>query len=237
MDESVQQTQTEATGQPTAEINQTDFTAESQEETKTFSQDDLDRIVKDRLDRERKKITKQYEGVDVSKYREMMQAEEEARLEQQKARGEFEKVLQETVAKKDTAISQLQTELHSIKVDGALLNAASAGRAVNPQQVVSLLKNKTRLSETGDVEVLDDTGNVRYTDQGVAMNTNDLVNEFLQQNPHFISAGPNGSGAQSNIANSSQSTPGKLDVSSLNMNDPEHRKIYKEHMKSKGIRM
>ena len=235
MDETVQ-TNEMATGQPTAD-NQTDLTAESQEETKTFSQDELDRIVKERLDRERKKISKQYEGIDVSKYREMMDAEEQQRLEQQKARGEFEKVLSETVQKKDTAIQQLQNELHSIKVDGALLNAASAGRAVNPQQVVQLLKNKTKLNEVGDVEVLDDSGNVRYTDQGVAMTTNDLVNEFLTQNPHFISAGPTGSGAQSNIANSSNATPGQVDVSSLNMNNPEHRAIYKEHMRSKGIRI
>lgn len=235
MNEEVQNNEL-ATGQPTAD-NQTDLTAENQEGTKTFSQDELDRIVKERLDRERKKISKQFEGIDVTKYREMMEQEEQARLEQHKARGEFEKVLQETVSKKDTAIQQLQQELHSIKVDGALLNAASAGRAVNPQQVVALLKNKTKLNNTGDVEVLDDNGNVRYTDQGLAMTTNDLVAEFLQQNPHFISAGPTGSGSQSNIANSSQSTPGQVDISSLNMNNPEHRKIYKEHMRSKGIRI
>lgn len=232
-----EQVQTEqATGEPTAENNQ-DFIAENQEETKAFSQEELDRIVKERLDRERKKISKQFEGVDVNKYREMIAAEEEAKLEQQKARGEFEKVLQETVAKKDSAIQNLQQELHSIKVDGALLNAASAGKAINPKQVVSLLKNNIRLGDAGDVEVLDDNGNVRYTDKGVAMGVDDLVSDFLKTNPHFISAGPNGSGTTSNIANSSGTTPGKVDVSSLNMNSAEDRKIYKELMKSKGIRM
>ena len=60
MNEEVQTNETQETGQPTAE--QQDFTAENQEQTKTFTQEDLDRIVKDRLDRERKKITKQYEG-------------------------------------------------------------------------------------------------------------------------------------------------------------------------------
>lgn len=234
MNEDVQNVE-QATGEPTAA--KTDFTAENQEETKMFSQDELDKIVKDRLDRERKKISKQYDGVDVSKYRELMEAEEEARLEQQKARGEFEKVLSETVQKKDAAIQQLQQELHSIKVDGALLNAASSGRAVNPQQVVSLLKNNIRLNDSGDVEVLDADGNVRYTDSGVAMDVNTLVNEFLSSNPHFLQAGPNGSGAKSNIANSSGTQPGKIDVSSLNMSDPGDREIYKKYMKSKGIRL
>lgn len=233
MNEDVQVNE-EATGQPTADTQ--DFTAANQEETR-FSQDEVDRIVKERLDRERKKFAKQYEGVDVNKYRELMDAEEQQRLEQQKARGEFEKVLQETVSKKDSTIQQLQQELHSIKVDGSLLNAASSKRAVNPQQVASLLKNNIRLGDSGDVEVLDAEGNVRYNDRGVAMNAVELVDEFLQQNPHFIQAGPSGSGVKSNIANANGTAPGKIDVSSLNMSNPEDRKVYKELMKSKGIRL
>ena len=225
----------QATGQPTAATN--DFTAENQEETKYFTQDDLDKIVKERLDRERKRISKQYEGVDVNKYREMMQQEEEQRLEQQKARGEFEKVLQETVQKKDSAIQQLQKELHSIKVDGSLLNAASAKKAVNPQQVVQLLKSNIRLGDTGEVEVLDGEGNVRYTENGTLMRAEELVEEFLTSNPHFIQAGPNGSGAKSNIANTGTKEIGKIDVSSLDMNNPSDREIYKKYMKSKGIRI
>jgi hypothetical protein len=182
-------------------------------------------------------VEKQFEGVDVQKYRELMDAEEQQRLEQQKSRGEFEKVLQETVSKKDTAIQQLQKELHSIKVDGSLLNAASAKRAINPQQVVSLLKSNIRLGDAGDVEVLDAEGNIRYTDKGVAMGVDELVEEFLAKNPHFIAAGPNGSGAKSNIANTNGKELGKIDVSSLNMNDPGDREIYRKFMKSKGIRM
>lgn len=235
MNEEVQTNDEQVTGQPTAE--QQDFTAENQEQTKTFTQEDLDRIVKDRLDRERKKITKQYEGVDVAHYREMVEAKEAEEMEAQKARGEFEKVLQETVAKKDTAIQTLQQELHSIKVDGALLNAASTNRAVNPQQVVALLKNNIRLGTTGDVEVTDADGNVRYNESGVAMGVNELVNEFLSTNPHFVQAGPNGSGAQSNVANQTGKTPGKVDVSSLDMNNPDDRAIYREYMKSKGVRV
>jgi DNA-binding transcriptional MerR regulator len=231
MNEEVQNTE-QVTGQPTADTN--DFTAESQE-VKGFTQDEVDRIVKDRLDRERKKVQKQYEGVDLNKYRELMDAEEQTRQEQQKARGEFEKVLSETVSKKDSAIKQLQSELQSIKVDGSLLNAASSNKAINPQQVVSLLQGQVRLNEVGDVEVLDAEGNVRYTDSGVAMKPEELVKEFIDSNPHFKAAGPNGSGPQSSIAQTAK--PGALDISQLNMNNPEHRKLYQQHMKSKGIRI
>tara|TARA_R110000868_G_scaffold123968_2_gene327931 strand:- start:4607 stop:5311 length:705 start_codon:yes stop_codon:yes gene_type:complete len=234
MNQSVQDNE-QATGQPTAEPN--DFTAENQEDNKYFTQDDLDKIVKDRLDRERKKLSKQYEGIDVQKYRELTDAEEQQKVEQQKARGEFETILKQTVEKRDTVIQSLQKELHSIKVDGSLLNAASGKRAVNPSQVVSLLKANIRLGETGEVEVLDNEGNIRYTDNGTLMRTDDLVEEFLSQNPHFIQAGPNGSGSQSKIANTGGKDMGKVDVSSLNMNNPADREIYKKIMKSKGIRV
>jgi hypothetical protein len=234
MNEEVQNENEQATGQPTAETN--DFTAENQEEAKNFTQEELDRVVKDRLDRERKKIAKQFEGVDVSKYRELVDAEEQAKLEQQKARGDFEEILKSTVAKKDTAIQQLQNELRSIKVDGSLLNAASSKKAVNPQQVVALLKSNIRLGETGDVEILDAEGNVRYTDNGTAMTGDELVDEFLTSNPHFMQAGPNGSGAKSNVTNTGGEI-GKISVSSLDMNSPGDREIYKKLMKSKGIRM
>jgi hypothetical protein len=234
MNEEVQNENEQATGQPTAETN--DFTAENQEEAKNFTQEELDRVVKDRLDRERKKIAKQFEGVDVSKYRELVDAEEQAKLEQQKARGDFEEILKSTVAKKDTAIQQLQNELRSIKVDGSLLNAASSKKAVNPQQVVALLKNNIRLGETGDVEILDAEGNVRYTDNGTAMTGDELVDEFLTSNPHFMQAGPNGSGAKSNVTNTGGEI-GKISVSSLDMNSPGDREIYKKLMKSKGIRI
>lgn len=222
------------TENPSVEDN---IAAENQEQTesKAFSQEDVDRILKDRLDRERKRFEKKFADVDVEKYRELMEREESARIEEQKKRGEFEDILKSTVAKKDSQISELQQQLHSIKVEGSLLNAASAKRAINPQQVVALLNNQIRLGDTGDAEVIDANGQVRYTDQGTAMTPEQLVEEFLQANSHFVSAGPSGSGPQSSVANSSRVA--SVDVSSLDMNNPDDRKIYKDIMKKKGIRI
>lgn len=225
------------TGNPSVE-SQEDFTAETQESSangSAFSQEDVDKIVRDRLERERKRFEKKYADVDVDKYRELMNAQEEQRIEEQKNRGEFEKILQETVQKKDTQMDQLRQELHSIKVDGSLLNSASAKKAINPQQVVSLLKNQIRLNESGETEILDTNGQQRYTDKGTAMTAEELVEEFLSSNPHFVQAGPSGSGSQSAVASSNKI--GGVDVNSLNMNNPDDRKIYKDYMKSKGIRI
>ena len=223
----------QVTGDPTADL---DFTAESQAGKSGFTQEDIDRIVKERLGRERSKLMKQYEGVDVDKYRQLIDAEEKKQTEEQAKRGQFEEILKSTVGKKDQAIQNLQKELQAIKVDGAVLNAASGRKAVNPQQVVRLLKDQIRLNESGQVEVVDDNGSVRYTDDGTAMTADELVNEFLSANPHFVGAGPSGTGSQSSVAQAN-GRMGAPDVDKLNMNDPAQRAIYKEHMKSKGIRI
>jgi len=214
-------------------VDTSDFTTETQV-GKTFTQEDVDKFVRERLDRERKKFSKQFEGIDVEKYRSLVEKEEKIQLEQQAARGEFEKVLQSTVSKKDTQIQELQKQLQTIKVDGSLLSAASANKAVNPQQVARLLKDQIRLNNTGEVEIVDDTGTVRYTDSGSAMGVEDLVSEFLQTNPHFMSAGPSGSGSQGSVANAAGSATGKVDVSKLDMAKAGDRALYKQMMKSKS---
>ena len=225
----------QVTETPAVEDNK-DFTAETQETTKTFTQEDLDLVVKERLARERSKLLKKYEGVDVEKYNTLIQEQEAKEQEEQAKRGEFEKVLKSTVEKKDSVISQLQNELQNIKVDGNLLNAASSRKAVNPQQVVRLLKDQVRLTESGEVEVLDESGSARYTDKGTAMGVEELVEDFLTSNPHFKMANPGGTGSTSNVADTN-GTPGKFDVKSLDMNNPKDREIYKQHMKSKGVRI
>lgn len=221
----------QVTGEPTAEE---DLQAGTQD--KGFTQEELDRIVKERLSRERSKILKQYEGVDVDRYRQLLEAEEAKQTEEQARRGEFEKILQTTVQKKDTVISQLQKELQAIKVDGSLLNAASTRKAINPQQVVRLLKDQIRLNENGEVEVLDESGSIRYNDQGAVMTVDELVGEFLKTNAHFVNAGPSGTGSQSSIAKANGNL-GVPDMNKLDMNNPSDRKVYREMMQAKGIRL
>ena len=225
----------EATGEPLV-----DEPTENQAETtdKMFTQDDIDKIVRERLQREQKRWEKKYGDVDVDRYRELMNKEESERIEQQKQRGEFEEILKSTVAKKDSAINDLQRQLTEIKVDGSLLSAASSRRAINAQQVSALLRNQVRLGDTGDAEIVDNNGNIRYTDDGTAMTVDQLVDSFLKENPHFVSAGPSGSGSQSNVSDAgSRKGLGNIDPSQLNMNSPEDRKIYREIMKAKGIRI
>ena len=198
-------------------------------EAKMLSQDEVNRIVADRVDRERKKFEKRFEGVDLEHYRQLTEAEEARRQEDQKKRGEFEAVLKDAVSKKETQINQLRQELQTIKVDGAMINAASTARAVNPEQVVRLLKDQVRLVDSGDVEVVDPrTGQVRYNESGDPMSMSELVQTFLTDNPHFVAATPAGSGTQGNA----RSGGGKaIDPAKLDLNDPVQRAQYADWRK------
>lgn len=164
--------------------------------TKTFSQEDVEKIIEQRLARERRKYEKQLEGIDVDEARRLMEEKQQAELERQKEKGEFEKVLKQVTEKKEQTIQQLSQKLHEIQVDGALLNAASTNNAVNPAQVVQLLKSQTRLNEDGAVEVLDSDGSVRYNDSGSPLSVNELVGDFLTANPHFVKASAGGAGSK-----------------------------------------
>ena len=152
-------------------------------------------------------------------------------MEAQKSRGEFEQILKETSVKHQQTVDSLRSELTSVKVDGALLSAANKSGAINAEQVVALLKNQIRLGETGSVEITDGNGQLKYTDSGDPYSVEALVNDFIDANPHFKPATPGGAGSQSNLT---PAKTGKVNLADLDLNNPEHRKLYQE-AKQKGL--
>src|SRR6056300_1619601 len=179
--------------QPEGEKQVADTVA-NKEQDNLLSQDEVNRIVAERVAREKSKFEKKYQNVDLDLYNQLVEKQEAARQEELQKRGEYESLLKEQAEKFNGKIQQYQTELHTIKVDGALLNEASANKAVNPQQVVQLLKGQVKLNEAGAVDVVDANGQVRYDEKGEPIKVSSLVNEFLTANPHFVQAGPSGSG-------------------------------------------
>lgn len=169
---------------------------------KTFTQDELEKIVSDRLARERRKFEKKLDGVDVDEAKRLLQEKEQAELERQKERGEFDQILKKTVEKKEQEISTYKQKLEQTLVDGALLNSASKNGAVNPEQVSALLKNKIRLADSGSVEVLDNDGTPMYNDKGELLSVDELVGNFLTTNPHFVKATTGGVGSAGNVGGS-----------------------------------
>lgn len=210
------------------------MTSEQSTQDQKFSQEDVDKIVADRIARERRKFEKRYEGVDIDTYRELTAKQEKEREDRLKAKGEFERVLKETVEKKESTIKTLQSQISNIKVDGALVDTASKYRAISPNQVVKLLKDQVRLNETGDVEVVDaKTGQTRYGEDGTHFTIDGLVREFITENPHFVSAGPAGSGTTTKKGDSGAGAT--IDITKLDMSNAEHRKIYADYRKKTGV--
>lgn len=200
----------------------------------TFSQDELNRIVAERIAREKAKFEKRFENVDIDHYKTLVEQEEQRKNQELEKRGEYERLLKEQAEKFNSKIQTYEQELHSIKVDGTLLSEASNAKAINPTQVSKLLKGNLKLNEAGVVDVVDDNGNVRYNENGDPLKVSDLVNEFLTANPHFRAPTPRGSGTGSGVGE--QKDLVETDISKLDMNNPKHREKYAEAMKAKGVR-
>ena len=199
---------------------------------KTYTQKEVDDMMARAKGAIQKKVASKYEDLgDPEELRQLKTEYEQRKLDEQKKRGEFDKIIADLAAKKDEEIRKRDEVIRSYTVDMPLINTAAQFGAVNPKQVQALLKPNLRLGEGGDVEVLDEKGTVRYSDKGQPFKVEDLVKEFLDQNPHFKSAGPTTTQSKSNVNQSRE----KLDISKLNMSNPADRKLYAEYRKSAGI--
>lgn len=178
-----------------------------------------------------KKALKPYEDLgDPEELRTLRQEADSRQIDQQLKRGEFEKTLQEMATKKDLEIQKRDSIIKEYKVNTPLVSAAAKYRAVNADQVKALLSNNVRLNNDGDVEVTDGKGAVRYNDVGQPLLVEDLVREFLDSNPHFVSSTPATTHSKSNVTNNSND---EVDVSKLDMRLKEHRQIY-SNLKNKS---
>ena len=201
--------------------------------TKSYSQQEVDNMMARMRGSLEKKLLKPYEDLgDPEELRSIKTEWEKKQQEQQIKRGEFEKTLQEMAAKKDAEIQKRDSVIKEYKVNTPLLSAAAQYRAVNAEQVKALLTPQVRLNPEGEVEVVDAKGSVRYNDSGAPLGVQDLVREFLDSNPHFVSANPATTHTKSSVANSGQ---GKIDITKLDMKNPAHRELYRQYRKDNGI--
>tara|TARA_B100000242_G_C42881026_1_gene408790 strand:- start:22 stop:729 length:708 start_codon:yes stop_codon:yes gene_type:complete len=224
-----------------AEENQVEQTTETKEEEPqvqdtpsgvTFTEDEMNEIVRKRLAKERGIMYKKL-GVDdlevaINAVKTQKQAEEAQKIQ----KGEFEEILKTRTQEFNKEKENLENQLRDIKINKSLLSSASRNKAINPDQVVELLKTNIQLNESGNVEILDKNGVPRYNKAGELLTTDELVQEFLTQNPHFVSATPSGSGTVSNVDRQELNKP--LNLSELNMNNPEDRKKYAEYRKQRN---
>lgn len=208
----------------------TETSKDNTQATKTFTQDEVNAILAKTKSQLEKKYTSKYEDLgDPEELRTIVQQHQKVQQEQQLKRGEFDKIIQDLAQRKDAEIQKRDKIIESFKLETPIIEAASRFKAVAPDQVKALIRNNVRLNPDGEVEVLDSKGGVRYDDSGHLLSVDSYVQEFLNQNPHFVSATPSTTNTRSNV-NGSKST--KLDLASLDMKNPEHRRLYAESRKT-----
>jgi hypothetical protein len=217
----------------TTAVTDTGLEDEGQAQEKFYSQKEFDdAMAKTRAAVERK-VLKQFEGLgDLEELKSIKQQVESKKFEEQKSKGDFDNILKEMASKKDAEIARRDAIIAQYRVDSPLVETAAKYRAVAPEQVKALLRQNIRLTQDGEVEVVDSSGTLRYKDNGDPMGVEDLVKSFLDANPHFVAAGPattqTKSGMGSNAGNS------KIDITKLDMSKPSDRKIYADWKQQQG---
>lgn len=197
----------------------------NQAQAKTYTEEEVNDMMARLKGSLTKKLSKQYEDLgDPDELRQIKSEYEKKKLDEQKRRGEFETILKDLADKKDQEIRKRDEIIRNYTVEQPLVNLAAEFGAVNPAQVKTLLKPYVRLADSGDVEVVDDKGSVRYGDNGTPFGVKDLVKEFLDTNLHFKAAGPSTTNSRNNVSQ----TPQKVDPTKLDMKNPAHRKIYRD---------
>ena len=196
-----------------------------------YSQDQVAEMIKKRLAQERSQMYKKLGVEDIDIAVNAVKTQKELEEKQKIQKGEFEEILKNKTQEWHKERANLESQLKDIKINKSLLSSASKNKAINPDQVVSLLQPQIKLNESGNVEILDSKGLPRYNSNGELLSTDELVQEFLTQNPHFVSATPSGSGSVSNVDRTELNKP--LNLSDLDMTNPNDRKKYAEYRKQR----
>ncbi|BAQ91235.1 Phage minor structural protein GP20 [uncultured Mediterranean phage uvMED] len=198
------------------------------EETKqnTFTQEQLDNIIKTRLEAEKNKYEKKLQEEEKQK-QEILKQEQ---LKEAKTKQDLEKIMQERLSEKEQELAKVKDQIKKEKVDNSILSIANKEKSINAQQVVSLLKNEVKYNDDGRIEIVDNHSNVRYNAKGELLTIEDRVKEFLDSNPHFRQGSLSGSGSQSAIGGK---TVKPFNLQDLDLTKPEDRKAYAEYRKKR----
>ena len=198
------------------------------EETKqnTFTQEQLDNIIKSRLEAEKNKYEKKLQEEESQK----AELLKEQQLKEAKSKADIEKIMQERLSEKDSELQKVKDQIKKEKVDNSILSIANKEKSINAQQVVALLKNEVKYNDDGRIEVVDNNSNVRYNSSGELLTIEDRVKEFLDSNPHFRQGSLSGSGSQSAIGGK---TVKPFNIQDLDLTKPEDRKAYQEYRKKR----
>ena len=215
-----------ATETPKQETQATAETNTAETKSNVFTQEQLDNIIKARLEAEQRKYEKKLQEEEKQKAEILRQKQ----LEEAKTKQDLEKIMQERLSEKEKELNSFKDQIKKEKVDNSILSVASNNNAISPSQVVALLKDEVKYTDDGRIEVVDNNSNVRYNAKGELLTIEDRVKEFLDSNPHFRKGSLSGSGSQSAVGGK---TVKPFNLQDLDLTKPEDRKAYAEYRKKR----
>jgi polyribonucleotide nucleotidyltransferase len=154
----------------------------------------------------------------------------EKQIQEAKTKADIENLMKQRIQEKDQEILNYKNMIKKEKIDNSVMSVASRMNAVNPQQIVELMKSNIKLSDDNRIEVLDKHNNIRYNDKGELLTIEESVKEFLDANPHFSQGSKAGVGSQSSIEGK---TVKPFNIQDLDMSKPEDRLKYAEYRKKR----
>jgi len=215
-----------ATETPKQETQATAETNTAETKSNVFTQEQLDNIIKARLEAEQRKYEKKLQEEEKQKAEILRQKQ----LEEAKTKQDLEKIMQERLSEKEKELNSFKEQIKKEKVDNSILSVASNNNAISPSQVVALLKDEVKYTDDGRIEVVDNNSNVRYNAKGELLTIEERVKEFLDSNPHFRKGSLSGSGSQNAIGGK---TVKPFNLQDLDLTKPEDRKAYAEYRKKR----
>ena len=144
--------------QPKNDAQEVEVKETKVEASPQFTQEDLDRIIKQRLEAEKAKNQRALDEIKVKE----QEALKEKEIKEAKTKADLENLMKSRITEKDVEIKKMQDMIKKEKVDNSILSVASKNKAINPSQVVQLIKNKVRYTDDNRIEILDNNINIRY---------------------------------------------------------------------------
>jgi len=181
-------------------------------------QSEIDRIIEQRLAREREQTAKKLKSLGFESWESLeqqrkQQSEAQAKAEEaerarlaeqnqfktlyeteQKKREEREAELTRQLKELEGKHLSTMTQMHAERAQREIIAHASTAGAVAPDQLALLLSSRVKVDEQGALVVLGPDGKPATDGKGNALSVAELVNDFLAKNAHFVRAAP-GAGA------------------------------------------
>lgn len=168
-----------------------------------------------RYRRQLRELEAKFDNVDIEKYNELVKQQEELEKKKLEEKGRYEELLQEHQRRYEAQINKAQSTIEEWKsryetqvIDNVLISASS-DRAINPQEVVTLIRSqyKFQVNDQGEPEILDKNGQVVLDDNGAPMSPASIMEKFLDERPYLCK--PKGGGAGSRGSDGPARVPAK----------------------------